>query len=725
MDPVNTAAVPMDLLLAHRGWVRSLALRLARDEQSADDLEQQTWLRALQNPPLRAESARAWLATVLRHLARDGWRSETRRTRRETAVAAPDSTPGSAELVARAEAHRRLIREVLRLREPYRTVVLLRFFEDLPPREIAQRTATPPATVRSRLHRALDVLRTRLDAEDLGWRLALLPLPGAVLTNSAMLAESATSTTALLGGIAMTAKKKIAAVAALLALLCASAYVVVADDDVAPEATAAPETAAAAPTAERQRVEVPRTEDPAPEPEPPTPLPPPVEQTAPPVPTVEHLAVTVLRSVPPREVPRGYREIASSDEIPEIGGGEPDGDMRRGGGGMSPLPYWQRWPSPPETGTVTLRGRITDATGRPLAEAQVMRVSLDGSGTRSSPASYQWIKEIAVTGPGGRFEAHHQPEGSWLIAAEWFGTRNTSRGLDLGGAIDVTAGRDDVLTGLDVQLPIESARMAFVTGTVRNHKGQPVKNAAVWIGRTRREYTAKDGTFRFGALEPGSLTLLVDKGSFEPAEIELELAPGARRDVPVGLELAETGPLVLEGRVIDEEGRPVVDVPIFLGASRQGSRWARTDDTGTFRFENLHQKYAKQTVDVMVSPNPDSAPVLPTVRKGLTVPAPGLELVTQRVAPLTIHLRDAISGAPVVTYVVHVEAETVTDGEASTRRVGGAWKWDETGTFTVRVPKGRLIVTARAKGYTGIEVDVALDDAGGLPKAITVEMQPE
>jgi protocatechuate 3,4-dioxygenase beta subunit len=68
---------------------------------------------------------------------------------------------------------------VLLLHEPYRTTVVLRFYEDLEPAEIARRLGINGATVRTRLKRGLDMLRARLD-RDAGdrraWCLALLPV---------------------------------------------------------------------------------------------------------------------------------------------------------------------------------------------------------------------------------------------------------------------------------------------------------------------------------------------------------------------------------------------------------------------------------------------------------------------------------------------------------------------------------------------------------------------
>jgi DNA-directed RNA polymerase specialized sigma24 family protein len=51
---------------------------------------------------------------------------------------------------------------VLALDEPWRSAVLWRFFHDLQPRVIAARLGVPVATVRSRVQRGLELLRTEL-----------------------------------------------------------------------------------------------------------------------------------------------------------------------------------------------------------------------------------------------------------------------------------------------------------------------------------------------------------------------------------------------------------------------------------------------------------------------------------------------------------------------------------------------------------------------------------
>ena len=107
--------VALERLLEHRAWVRRVARSLVADENEADDLEQGVWREALENPPPSGRSLRAWLATALRHDLVDRRRSEAGRRRREEARSRPEAVPAAADLVAEADAHRRVVVAVMDL----------------------------------------------------------------------------------------------------------------------------------------------------------------------------------------------------------------------------------------------------------------------------------------------------------------------------------------------------------------------------------------------------------------------------------------------------------------------------------------------------------------------------------------------------------------------------------------------------------------------------------
>src|SRR5262245_5656709 len=169
-------------LLAHEPFVRGLARRLLQDESQADDLLQETWLAALRRPPTEQGSLRTWVARVSYNLAVEQHRVRERRRRREREVARAEAVPSAAQILEHRASCERLVHVVLSLAEPYRTAVLLRYYESLSPPELARRLGVPLETVRTRLKRGLQLLRARLDANSSsgrrGWSVALLPLAG-------------------------------------------------------------------------------------------------------------------------------------------------------------------------------------------------------------------------------------------------------------------------------------------------------------------------------------------------------------------------------------------------------------------------------------------------------------------------------------------------------------------------------------------------------------------
>ena len=116
---------------------------------------------------------------MVRNFARKRVHADARRRSREEFAARGESEPSSDVLVERAAVHRDLVEAVMALDEPYRSTILLRYFEELGPTEIAARQSVPVRTVKTRLARGLDALRARLDrryGKRSAWILALAPL---------------------------------------------------------------------------------------------------------------------------------------------------------------------------------------------------------------------------------------------------------------------------------------------------------------------------------------------------------------------------------------------------------------------------------------------------------------------------------------------------------------------------------------------------------------------
>ncbi len=166
MTSITMSDLSPELLAKHDGWLRALVLRLVDDGQ-ADDVMQEVWGQAMGAELHDQKALPAWLAKVARRIAGKSIRSKQRRRNHEQVASQSASILAldPADLVARVEGRQQVARTVLELAEPFRTVVLLRYFEDQTPEQIAQKLNIPGATVRTRLHRAHEHLRKRFESE--------------------------------------------------------------------------------------------------------------------------------------------------------------------------------------------------------------------------------------------------------------------------------------------------------------------------------------------------------------------------------------------------------------------------------------------------------------------------------------------------------------------------------------------------------------------------------
>ena len=157
--------MPVESVLADAKWLRGFAMHLARDHAEADDMVQETCMAVLRSSPEPRGSMRPWLAQVLRNFRRKGLREDARRRMREVGATLlqEDRVAPTETMLASLELQRMVSELVRDLDEPYRTTILLRFFEGRTPAEMARAQGIPAGTVRWRLNEGLRRLRARLD----------------------------------------------------------------------------------------------------------------------------------------------------------------------------------------------------------------------------------------------------------------------------------------------------------------------------------------------------------------------------------------------------------------------------------------------------------------------------------------------------------------------------------------------------------------------------------
>lgn len=157
------AALDAETLLAHGAWLAAVARALVARDDEVDDVVQQTYARALERPPAHHGNVKGWLGTVARNVWRSRSRADRSRVAREAAVAPPTPVETPHEAVERAELRRLVVESVLALDEPYRSTVILRFFEEREMADIARLTSAGEETVRTRLRRGLQRVRQMLE----------------------------------------------------------------------------------------------------------------------------------------------------------------------------------------------------------------------------------------------------------------------------------------------------------------------------------------------------------------------------------------------------------------------------------------------------------------------------------------------------------------------------------------------------------------------------------
>lgn len=153
------------IVTEHQARVFSIAYRILGDYDTAEEVAQDVFLECHHALPTLAspDHVVAWLRRVACHRATDALRRRAVRGGQypepfdESLMPSPAAPQPDSPLMNRIE------QLLLTLPEAQRTVVLLRYQEDLDPQQIAETLAMPLATVRSHLQRAIKLLRSKAE----------------------------------------------------------------------------------------------------------------------------------------------------------------------------------------------------------------------------------------------------------------------------------------------------------------------------------------------------------------------------------------------------------------------------------------------------------------------------------------------------------------------------------------------------------------------------------
>lgn len=167
-----------ELIRRYERPVFSLILRMVRDRQLAEDLAQETFIKALNaigsyRPEFKFSS---WIFKIANNAAIDHLRrreldtlslegsphAETPQMVEATALQIGERGETALEEVENRELGGEIERAIAKLRPEYRTCILLRHVEGRPYEEIAEILNLPLGTVKTYIHRARNELRNSL-----------------------------------------------------------------------------------------------------------------------------------------------------------------------------------------------------------------------------------------------------------------------------------------------------------------------------------------------------------------------------------------------------------------------------------------------------------------------------------------------------------------------------------------------------------------------------------
>jgi len=143
-------------------------MRMVDDQAVAEDIFQDTWVRVVRNIGSFRGDAKfsTWLFQIALNLCRNLMRRKARRSfvGLEAASNLAEDPEVDGMKILQAQKVRRLIAS---LPTKMREVIVLRYYHDKTDVEIAEVTGLPPGTVKSRLHRATGLLRSKIESSEL------------------------------------------------------------------------------------------------------------------------------------------------------------------------------------------------------------------------------------------------------------------------------------------------------------------------------------------------------------------------------------------------------------------------------------------------------------------------------------------------------------------------------------------------------------------------------
>jgi hypothetical protein len=320
----------------------------------------------------------------------------------------------------------------------------------------------------------------------------------------------------------------------------------------------------------------------------------------------------------------------------------------------------------------SIRGRVVDAAGSPVAGTEVValpEVVEPESSSPGAPESSEFSRRMAKlilpgdaavrTGEDGRYEIAHLPGGAFLLvaraggfeAAQAAGVRTGETAPDLvlgrfsavrGTVVSAETGRPVPTFTVDV---LDRKKLPGAGGDEGSRRRQIVDYRVASEGALRFHHPA--GRFLYDGLRPSEYVVLVQAAGHVFARQDIALAPGEEAELSFALEAGGR----LTGVVIDSEtGLPIAGAPITCG--RQGSRPESTIEPWYDREEVLSAEDGTFTIGglrpgkyFVNASHPYYAPDWSAASQSIEVPAAEGSRVEIRMRPAG-RLEGSVRGAP-------------------------------------------------------------------------------
>lgn len=166
-----------ELVALYKDKIYTLAYRMLGSREEAEDVAQETFIRLYSHLHRYNEAYRlsTWLFRIANNLSIDRLR-RFHRNKKELSLDAgiqgteglalydsiSDHSPTPEQSILQNEVEERVKEAIMSLAPKYRSIMILKYIEDLSIQEISEIVGLPEATVKTRLHRGREALRKKL-----------------------------------------------------------------------------------------------------------------------------------------------------------------------------------------------------------------------------------------------------------------------------------------------------------------------------------------------------------------------------------------------------------------------------------------------------------------------------------------------------------------------------------------------------------------------------------